>query len=182
MSAILTASSFDINFAGVSCDIAGATASTTTIAIRQKIIRRVIVNYDGDREQEGGKSYERALFRRERSFFVRIVAFCLVLAGAFDMLDRMDQVSVRNHGMLGRFFKFSGRVVLGGAPLVLGRMLQKFGSFQVMIDALLRHMFRVANGTFRLEQVTAFSASRTTASFLIPGCIAWEAQPNDHIV
>ena len=86
----------------------------------------------------GGKSYERALFRGERAFFVRIVVFRLVLAGPFDMLDRMDQVAVRNHGMMRRFFKFSGRVALGGAALVLRRMLQKFGGFQVMIEQMIR--------------------------------------------
>ena len=108
-----------------------------TIAMRQGIILRVIVNYDGDREQKGRKSYERALFGGERAFFVRIVAFRLVLAGPFDMLDRMHHVAVRNHGMMGRFFKFSGPVVLGGAPLVLrAACSQKFGSFQAMIDAL----------------------------------------------
>jgi hypothetical protein len=143
VSAILTASSFDINFAGVSCDIAGVTASTTTIAIRQKIILRVIVNYQRDPLRRAGKSHERALFGGERAFFVQIVVFRLVLAGPFDMRDRMDQVAVRNHGMMGRFFKFSGRVVLGSAPLVLRCMLQKFGSFQVMINALLRHVFRL---------------------------------------
>jgi hypothetical protein len=77
---------------------------------------------------------------------VQIVALRLVLAGSLDMLDRMDQVAVRNHGMMGRFFKFSGRVVLGSAALVLRRMLQKFGGFQVMINALLRHVIRITNG------------------------------------
>ena len=77
---------------------------------------------------------------------MRIVAFRLVLAGPFDMLDGMNQVAVRNHGMMGRFFKFSGRVVLGCRALVLRRMLQKFGGLQVMIDTLLRHALRIANG------------------------------------
>jgi hypothetical protein len=79
----------------------------------------------------------------------------------------MDQVAVRNHGMMCRFFKFSGRVVLGGAALMLRRMLQEFGGFQVMIDALLRHVFRVTNGIVNLGKLWALSASRTTANFLI---------------
>ena len=79
------------------------------------------------------------------------MAFGLVFARAFDVLDRMDKVAVRNHRMKGRFFKFSARVVLGGAALVLRRMLQKFGGFQVMIDALLRHVFRITNGIVNLE-------------------------------
>ena len=77
---------------------------------------------------------------------MRIVVFRLVLAGPFDVLHRVDQVAVRNHGMMGRFFKFSGCVVFGGAALVLSSVLQKFGGFQVMIDALLRHVFRITNG------------------------------------
>ena len=94
----------------------------------------------------GGKSYERALFPGERTLFVRIVAFGLVPAGPFDVLHRMDQVAVRNHGMMGGFLKLSCPVVLGRDALVLRCMLQKFGGFQVMIDALLRHVFRITNG------------------------------------
>jgi hypothetical protein len=114
-----------------------------------------------------GKSYERALFRGERAFFVGIVIFRLVLVGPFDMLDRMDQVPVRNHGMMGRFFKFSSRVVLSGAALVLRRMLQKFGRFQMMIDALLRHVFRITKRIVNLKKLLVRSASRTTANALI---------------
>lgn len=94
----------------------------------------------------GEKSYERALFPGERAFFVRIVAFGLVPAGPFNVLHRMDQVAVRNHGMMGGFLELSCSVVLGRDALVLRRMLQKFGGFQVMIDALLRHVFRITNG------------------------------------
>jgi hypothetical protein len=93
----------------------------------------------------GEKSYERARFDREWTLFVRIVAFRLVLAGPFDVLHRMDQVAVGNHGMVGRFFKFTGAVVLGSAPLMLRGVLQKFRSLQMMIDALLRHVFRITN-------------------------------------
>ena len=95
---------------------------------------------------KGGKSYERALFCGERAIFVQIVVFRVVLAGPFDMLDRMDQVAVRNHGVMGGFFIFPGRVMLGGAALVLGRMLQQLGGFQVMIDTGLRHAFRITKG------------------------------------
>jgi hypothetical protein len=37
-------------------------------------------------------------------------------------------------------------VILRGGALVLRGMLQQLGGFQVMIHALLRHMFRIANG------------------------------------
>ena len=76
-----------------------------------------------------------------------------------DMGDRMDQVAVRNHGMMGRFFKFSGRVILGSAPLVLRCMLQKFGGFQVMINALLRHLFRLTKSHRQLGKVVGAGAS-----------------------
>jgi hypothetical protein len=87
--------------------------------------------------REAGKSYERARFAGERTLIVRIVAFRLVLAGPFDMLNRMDQVAVRNHGMMRRLFEFPGAVILGGGALVLRGVLEKFRSFQMMIDALL---------------------------------------------
>jgi hypothetical protein len=49
-------------------------------------------------------------------------------------------------------------VVLGGAPLVLRCMLQKFGGFQVMINALLRHLFRLTKSYRQLGKVVgAFS-------------------------
>lgn len=77
----------------------------------------------------GGKSYERALYRGERTLLVRIVAFGLVLAGSLDVLHRMDQVAVGDHRMVGCFLKFSGPVELGGAALVLRRVLQKLRGF-----------------------------------------------------
>jgi hypothetical protein len=92
----------------------------------------------------GGKSCERALISGERAFFVRIVAFRLVLTCPFHVLHRMDQVAVGNHRMVGGFFKFAGSVVLGGGALVLGGMLQKLGGLQMMIDASLRHVARIA--------------------------------------
>ena len=85
----------------------------------------------------GGKSYERARFGNERTLFVRIVVFRDVFAGTFDVLHRMNQVAVGNHGMMGCLFEFSGAVVFGGAALMLRGVLQEFRSFQVMIDALL---------------------------------------------
>ena len=93
----------------MSCASAGKASSTVTIAIRQDFIIRVIAYYDGDRRCNGEKSYERALFGDERALFMRIVAFRLVFARALDVLHRMDQVAVGNHGMMGGFFKFSGR-------------------------------------------------------------------------
>jgi hypothetical protein len=93
----------------------------------------------------GEKSYERALFGNERAFFVRIMAFRHVFAGTFDVLDRMNQVAVGNHGVVGRLFEFSAAVEFGGAALVFGGMLQEFGGFQMMIHTLLRHVFRIAN-------------------------------------
>jgi len=96
--------------------------------------------------REGEKSYERARFAGERILFVRIVVFGLVFAGPFDMLDRMDQMAVRNHGMMRGLLEFAGAVILGGAALMPGGMLEQLGGFQMMIDALLRHMFRIANG------------------------------------
>lgn len=93
----------------------------------------------------GEKSYERALFGNERAFFMRIVAFRHVFARALDVLHRVNQVAVGNHGMMGGFFELSGAVVLGGAALVSGGVLQEFRGFQMMIHALLRHVFRIAN-------------------------------------
>jgi hypothetical protein len=96
--------------------------------------------------REGGKSSERALFAGERDFFVRIVTLGLVFARTFDVFDGMNQVAVRNHGVMRRLFKLPGAVIFRGAALVFGRMLQQFRGFQVMIHALLRHVFRIANG------------------------------------
>jgi hypothetical protein len=76
---------------------------------------------------------------------VRIVAFRLVLAGAFDVLHGMDQVTVRNHRMMSRLLKLSSAVVLRCAALMLRGMLQKFRRFQMMINARLRHVFRITN-------------------------------------
>jgi hypothetical protein len=70
------------------------------------------------------KSCERAGFAGERTLFVRIVVFGLVFAGPFNMLYRMDQVAVRDHGVMGRLFKFPGAVILCRAALMLGRMLE----------------------------------------------------------
>jgi hypothetical protein len=94
---------------------------------------------------DGEKSYERACFGNERTLFVRIVAFRHVLARTFDVLYRVNQVAVGNHGMMGRFLEFPAAVVFGGAALVLGGVLEEFRSFQMMINALLRHVFRIAN-------------------------------------
>jgi hypothetical protein len=91
---------------------------------------------------EGEKSYERARFAGEWTLFVRIVVFGLVLAGPFDVLDRVDQVAVRNHGMMGGLLEFAGAVILSGAALMPGGMLEQLGGFQMMIDALLRHIFK----------------------------------------
>jgi hypothetical protein len=94
----------------------------------------------------GEKSYERARFAGERILFVRIVVFGLMFAGPFNVLDCMDQVAVRNHGMMRGLLEFSGAVILSGAALMLGGMLEQLGGFQMMIDAFLRHTFRIANG------------------------------------
>jgi len=118
--------------------------------VARKNIIKAIVNYPRDSPIHAQKSCERTLFDGERAIFVRIVAFRLVFAGPFDMLHRMDQVPVRDHGMVGGFFKLSSPVVLGGGPLVLCRMLQKFGGFQMMIDALLRHVFRITKRNCQL--------------------------------
>jgi hypothetical protein len=104
----------------------------------------------GISRREGAKSYERARFRRERDnlpLFVRIVVFGLVLACRLDVLSRVDQVAVRNHGMMGGLFKLSRAVVFRGAALVLRGMLEKFRGFQVMINAFLRHDLRITSGT-----------------------------------
>jgi hypothetical protein len=90
----------------------------------------------------GEKSYERARFAGERALFVRIVVFSLVFAGPFDVLDCMDQMAVGNHGVMGGLLEFSRAVILGGAALMLGGMLEQFGGFQMMIDAFLRHIFK----------------------------------------
>jgi hypothetical protein len=119
--------------------------STVIIAIRQNIIIRAIVNYERDSSAHAEKSYERTQFDDERTLFVRIVIFGLVSAGAFDVFHRMNQMAVRNHGMMGGFFELSVTVVLGGDTLVLRGMLKQLGSLQMMIDALLRHAFRVTN-------------------------------------
>jgi hypothetical protein len=118
---------------------------------RQNIISRAIVNYDGDSHTRADKSYERTLFGGERVFQVRIVAFGLVPAGPFDVLHRMNQVAVRDHGMMGGFFKLSGCVTLGGTALVPGSVLEQFGGFQMMIHALLRHALRITNGIANLK-------------------------------
>ena len=86
---------------------------------------------------KGEKSYERARFGNERTLFVRIVAFRDVFARTFDVLHRVNQVAVGNHGMMGRFFEFSAAVVFGGAALVFRGVLQEIRGFQMMIHALL---------------------------------------------
>ena len=60
-----------------------------------------------------------------------------MFAGPFDVLHRMDQVAVRNHGMMSGFFKFTGAVILRRTTLVLGSMVEQLRRFQVMVDALL---------------------------------------------
>ena len=82
---------------------------------------------------------------------MRIVTFGLMPAGPFHVLRCMDQVAMRNHGMMGGLLELTRSVVLGGDALVLRRMLQKFGGFQVMIDALLRHVPRITNGIVSRE-------------------------------
>ena len=79
--------------------------------------------------RDGRKSYERALIGNERTFFVRIMTFRHVFAGTFDVLHSVNQVAVRNHGVMGCLFEFSGAVVFGGAALVFGGVLQKFRGF-----------------------------------------------------
>ena len=93
----------------------------------------------------GEKSYERARFGNERALFVRIVSFRDVFAGAFDVLHRMHQMAVGDHRMVGSFLEFSGAVIFGSAALVFRGMLQEFRGLQMMIHALLRHVFRIAN-------------------------------------
>jgi hypothetical protein len=93
----------------------------------------------------GEKSYERARFGNERTLIVRIVVFRDVFAGAFNVLHGMNQVAVGDHGMMCRFFEFSGAVIFGGGALMFGGMLQELRGLQVMIHALLRHVFRIAN-------------------------------------
>jgi|ERR1700722_11306915 len=106
----------------------------------------------------GKKSYERARFAGERTLFVRIVVFGLVFAGPFNVLHCMDQVAVRNHGMMGGLLEFTGAVIFSGAALVLGGMFEQFGGFQMMIDAFLGHVFRIANtGNLKLlEDILLF--------------------------
>lgn len=94
---------------------------------------------------DGEKSYERARFGNERTLIVRIVVFRHVFAGTLNVFHRVNQVAVGNHGVMGRFFEFSGAVILGGAALVFSGVLQEFRSFQMMVHALLRHVFRIAN-------------------------------------
>lgn len=93
--------------------------------------------------RKGQKSCERARFPGERVLFVRIVAFRLVLARAFYVLHGMNQVAVRNHGVMRRLFEVPGAVIFCGGALVPGGMLQKFCGFQMMINALLRHKLRI---------------------------------------
>jgi hypothetical protein len=93
----------------------------------------------------GEKSYERARFGNERTLFVQIVVFRHVLTRTFDVLHCVNQVAVGNHGMMGRLFEFSAAMVFSGEALVFGGVLQEFRRFQMMIHALLRHVFRIAN-------------------------------------
>jgi len=95
--------------------------------------------------RKGDKSYERARFGNERTLFVRIVVFRHVFARTFDVLDCVNQMAVGNHGMMGRLFEFSAAVKFRGGALVFSGMLQEFRGFQMMIHALLRHVFRIAN-------------------------------------
>ena len=68
--------------------------------------------------RDGEKSYERACFGNERTLFVRIVAFRHVLARTFDVLYRVNQVAVGNHGMMGRFFVVSAIMMLSRFAMV----------------------------------------------------------------
>jgi len=95
--------------------------------------------------RDGRKSDERARFDGERALFVRIVVFGLVFAGPFDVLHRVEQMAVGNHGVMSGLFELTGTVIFRGAALMFGGMLEKFRGFQMMIDALLRHVFRIAN-------------------------------------
>ena len=74
--------------------------------------------------QAGGKSCERALFSGERDLFVRIVAFSLMFAGSFDMLQSMKQMAVRNHGVVSGFLKLSLHVLLSGFQVLLGGLFE----------------------------------------------------------
>ena len=87
----------------------------------------------------GSNSCERALFARERAFFVRIVMLRLMFGGFFDVLHCMHQMAVRNHGMMRCFIEISSPVKLRGHALVFRGVLQQFRGFQMMIDAFLRH-------------------------------------------
>ncbi len=87
----------------------------------------------------GSNSCERALFPRERAFFVRIVMLSLVFGGFFDVLHRMHQMAVGNHGVMRCFIEFSSPVKLRGHALVFRGVLQELRRFQMMIDAFLRH-------------------------------------------
>jgi hypothetical protein len=113
----------------------------------------------------GEKSCERARFAGERILFVRIVVFRLMFAGAFNVLHCMDQMAVGNHGMMRGLLEFSGAMILSGAALMLGGMLQQLGGFQMMIDALLRHTFRIANG-IAMPCLTLKSALRCIIAFV----------------
>lgn len=104
----------------------------------------------------GRKSCERARFAGERALFVRIVVFGLVLAGPFHVLDRVDQVAVGNHRMVGGLFKLSRPVVFGGAALVFRGMFEQFRGLQMMIDSLLRHVFRITNA---MEEMAVLAAA-----------------------
>jgi hypothetical protein len=96
--------------------------------------------------QAGGKSCERARFSVERDLFVRIVALSLVFARPFNMLQRMNQVAVRNHGVVSGLLKLPAAMIFRRGALMFGGVFQQFGSLQMMINAFLRHDFRIANG------------------------------------
>jgi hypothetical protein len=95
---------------------------------------------------------------------VRVVVFRLMLTRAVDVFDGVNQVALRNHGVVRGLFKFARTVKFGGGTLVLGSMLQKFGGFQMMIHTFLRHAFRVTS-----ESVVARRWDRVLQALNSPG-------------
>src|SRR5450432_873089 len=61
------------------------------------------------------------------------------------MLHRVDQVSMGDHGMMGRLVELPGTMEFRGATLMLCGMLQQFRRFQMMINALLRHALSITS-------------------------------------
>lgn len=75
-----------------------------------------------------------------RNVSVRIVLFGVVLARQLDVFRRVDQMPVGDHRMMRRPIELSSAMVLGRALVMPRRMLQQLRGFQMVIDALLRHV------------------------------------------